>query len=370
MYNNLNYGIKRLSTERYRENKPMNTYFQSPAVTLYQGDCLDVLNSLPNNCVNLILTDPPYHSTKKDNITGDKRFKNDRDYLHWLDNIAEQWQRVLAPNGSFYCFASNKMAAKIEVMLGERFNVLASITWTKPNEPGYDGWKQKAKKENLRSWYHHSERIIFAESASAENNKQSAFGSLLRKTREAAGISTIQLTEAIGEYGSVNHGGAVSNWETGRNIPSPEQYQKLKSVLSKFSPQVPELPDYQEIIRPFSVTADIPYTDVWDFPTVRPYRGKHPAEKPLDMITHIIEASSYSGDMVLDCFAGSGVVGQAAQMLGREAMLIEIEESLCHKITLRCSDISQPLPKSKTSEFDWKKEFLFQKLLNNVSSEK
>ncbi|HAT12368.1 MAG TPA: hypothetical protein DCS91_01080 [Microcoleaceae bacterium UBA11344] len=88
------------------------------------------------------------------------------------------------------------------------------------------------------------------------------------------------------------------------------------------------------------------------------------------MMTHIIEASSYSGDMVLDCFAGSGVVGQAAKMLGRRAMLIEIEEGLCHKITLRCSDISQPLPKPKTSEFDWGKELLFQKLLDHVSSEK
>jgi len=88
------------------------------------------------------------------------------------------------------------------------------------------------------------------------------------------------------------------------------------------------------------------------------------------MITHIIEASSYSGDMVLDCFAGSGVVGQAAKMLGRRAILIEIEEALCHKITLRCSDISQPLPKPKTSEFDWQKEFLFQHLPKNVSAEK
>jgi site-specific DNA-methyltransferase (adenine-specific) len=115
------------------------------------------------------------------------------------------------------------MAAKVEVMLEKRFNVLASITWTKPNEPGYDGWKQKTNKESLRSWYLHSERIIFAESAANEDSKLPAFGSLLKKTRLATGLSTIELTEAIGEYGSVNHGGVVSNWETGRNIPTPEQ---------------------------------------------------------------------------------------------------------------------------------------------------
>lgn len=346
----------------------MKIYLQSPEVTLYQGDCFNILQSLPDNSVNLILTDPPYHSTKKANITGDRNFKHDKDYLEWLDAIAEQWQRVLAPNGSLYCFASLKMAAKIEVMLDERFNVLASITWTKPNEPGYDGWKQKTKKESLRSWYLNSERLIFAESASNEEPKQSSFGSLLKKTRLAAKLSTIQLTEAIGEYGSVNHGGAVSNWETGRNIPDPAQYKKLKAAFSQLSPQVPELPDYEQIIRPFYVTADIPYTDVWDFPTVKPYPGKHPAEKPLDLITHIIKASSYPGDVVLDCFAGSGVVGQAAKMLGRQAILMEIEEHWCNKIALRCSSLSESLPKVKKHTFDWQKEPLFQLFTNEGAS--
>ncbi|MFB2896290.1 DNA methyltransferase [Aerosakkonemataceae cyanobacterium BLCC-F50] len=340
----------------------MEIYFKSAQVTLYQGDCLEVLRSLPDNSVNLILTDPPYHSTKKANIVGDRDFKNDRDYLNWLDKIAEQWQRVLTPNGSLYCFASPKMAAKIEVMLDERFNVLASITWTKPNDPGYDGWKQKTKKESLRAWYSHTERIIFAESASKEEPKQSAFGSLLKKTRKAAGLSTIQLTEAIGEYGSINHGGAVSNWETGRNIPDRTQYEKLKLAFSKHSPQIPELPDYETIIRPFYVTADIPYTDVWDFPTVKPYPGKHPAEKPLDLITHIIKASSYPNNVVLDCFAGSGVVGQAAKMLGRQAILIEIEERWCQKIAVRCSEPTQSLPEVKKTAFEWQKEPLFQLL--------
>ena len=310
----------------------MEIYLQSTQVTLYQGDCLEVLRSIPDRSINLILTDPPYHSTKKANITGDRNFKNDREYLDWLDKIAEQWQRILTPNGSLYCFASPKMAAKIEVMLDERFNVLASITWTKPNDPGYDGWKQKTKKESLRNWYLHTEKIIFAESASKEDPKQSTFGSWLKKTRLAAGLSTIQLTESIGEYGSVNHGGAVSNWETGRNIPDREQYEKLKLALAKHSPQISELPDYEQIIRPFYVNSDIPYTDVWDFPTVKPYPGKHPAEKPLDLITHIIKASSYPGNVVLDCFAGSGVVGQAAKMLGRQAILIEIEQHWCQKI--------------------------------------
>lgn len=315
----------------------MSIYFKSSNITLYQGDCLEIMKNIPDSSVDLILTDPPYHSTKKANITGDRNFKTDINYLEWLDTIAQEWQRILAPNGSLYCFASPKMAAKVEVLLDNRFNVLASITWTKPNEPGYDGWKQKTKKESLRSWYLHSERIIFGEAKSSDSI-QSPFGSLLRKIRSDAGLSTIELTEMIGEYGEVNHGGAVSNWETGRNIPTIEQYTKIKEALST---QGLALPDYEKIIRPFYVNADIPYIDVWDFPSVKPYPGKHPAEKPLDLIIHIIKASSYTGNVILDCFAGSGVVGQAAKILNRQAILIEIEQSWCEKIALRCSNLSE-----------------------------
>jgi len=338
-----------------------SVYWRSPKLTLYQGNCLDILPTIPNSAIDLILTDPPYHVTKKDNITGDKNFKIDRDYLEWLEQIAGEWQRILKPNGSLYCFCSPKISAKIEVMLDKYFNILGSIVWTKPNDPGYDGWKQKTKKESLRNWYFHSERIIFGEATSKENLDLPAFSVLLKKSRVAAGISAKELTEAIGEYREVNHGGAVSNWETGRNVPTFEQYQKIKYFLSKY-PQVPPLPNYQEIIRPFTVTADVAYTDIWDFPTVKPYQGKHPAEKPIDLINHIIKASSNPDNVVLDCFAGSGVVGQVANQLERQAILIEIEAHWCQKIALRCADISSltNLPKgvNANKKYDWQNDSL------------
>ncbi len=120
---------------------------------------------IPDKSVSLILTDPPYHSTKKDNIVNDRSFKTDEDFLAWMEMFAKQWQRVLRDNGCGYMFCSSAMEAQLERLLSKYFNVLAHITWTKPNEPGYDGWKGKMKKEALRQWYPHSERIIFFESA-------------------------------------------------------------------------------------------------------------------------------------------------------------------------------------------------------------
>lgn len=79
-----------------------------------------------------------------------------------------------------------------------------------------------------------------------------------------------------------------------------------------------------EVRRPFFLTPDVPYTDAWsDFPTVGGYDGKHPCEKPLPLMEHIITASSRPGDLVLDAFLGSGTTGVAALRLGRRFIGIE-----------------------------------------------
>ena len=57
---------------------------------------------------------------------------------------------------------------------------------------------------------------------------------------------------------------------------------------------------------------------MWHFPTVRAYPGKHPTEKPLDMMRHIVRVSSRPGDVVLDPFCGSGTTLLAAKLEGRE----------------------------------------------------
>jgi adenine-specific DNA-methyltransferase len=295
----------------------------SSSAIVAQGDAQELLQSVPDHTVSLVLTDPPYHSTKKDNIYGDTSFQHDQHYLSWMAQVASEWKRVLRPNGSLFCFCSSEMSGRLEGEFAKQFNVLSQIVWTKPNDPGFDGWKQKMRKPALRQWYAHSERILFCEPACEGNLKRSPFAMWLRQTRSAAGISTNQLAELIGAYGSVNHGGAVSNWETGRNIPSRDQYQKIVDVFIE-SGKVADIPRYEDVIRPFMVDANQEFTDVWTFPSVRPYRGKHPAEKPAALLEHAIAATTFAGDIVLDCFAGSGSTALAALRLGRRSVSMEI----------------------------------------------
>ena len=304
------------------------------------GDSLALLYAVPDASVSLVLTDPPYHSTKKANIYGDKAFAEDDEYIAWMRAYGAQMRRILRPNGALYLFCATQMSARLEVMLSEFLQPLNHITWTKPNEPGYDGWKGKMSKESLRRWYPHSERILFLEQAtddqarSISRGRRSTLGQFLREVRAAAGISGHRLTELTGEYGEVNHGGAISNWETGRNIPSREQYRKMADALEQTG-RIPEMPAYEDVVRPFNMSGDQEFTDVWNFPSVRPYDGKHPAEKPQDMLKHAIEASTYPGDIVLDCFAGSGSTAVASIATGRRTIAMEIDADWARRIVGR-----------------------------------
>lgn len=66
--------------------------------------------------------------------------------------------------------------------------------------------------------------------------------------------------------------------------------------------------------------------DVWSFPTVKKSEkkfGKHPTQKPLDLLKRIVLSSSKEGDLVLDPFVGSGTTGVACLELNRKFIGID-----------------------------------------------
>ena len=297
-------------------------------------DSLQALRRIPSDSVSLILCDPPYHSTKKANVFGDRAFREDAHFLDWMEEYALEWQRIMRMNGTLYIFCSSQMSARLEVMMSAYLRPLNHITWTKPNDPGYDGWKGKMNKRALRQWYPHSERILMFEQGGYGDltaSRRSPMGAYLRECRLQSGLTAKELTGAIGAFGRVNNGGAVANWEAGRNTPSREQYDRMVDILEA-SGQVENMLDYEDLVRAMDVDPDSEFTDVWSFTGVKPFKGKHPAEKPLDLLAHIIRTSSYPGDIVLDCFAGSGSTGIAALRLGRRAICIEIEDQWARRM--------------------------------------
>jgi site-specific DNA-methyltransferase (adenine-specific) len=67
-------------------------------------------------------------------------------------------------------------------------------------------------------------------------------------------------------------------------------------------------------------------TDVWwhtIVPTAGSERTGYPTQKPLGILNRIVRVHSKPGDLLLDFFAGSGTLGEAAVRNGRSAVLID-----------------------------------------------
>lgn len=249
------------------------------------------------------------------------------------------------------------MASDTELLVRGRFNVLSHIIWAKPSGP----WRRQ-NKESLRTFFPSTERILFAEhyqkpitakgsefSLKCQELKQNVFKPLIdyfRNARLALQVSSKEINQATDKQ-MFSHWFSNSQWQ----LPSEEDYKKLQTLfthiadkqekLSSLSRQFTELEreqftlqkDYQELIkeygllrRPFFVTANVPYTDVWAYPPVQYYPGKHLCEKPSAMMEHIIRSSSREGDLVADFFMGSGATLKAALKLNRKVLGVELEK--------------------------------------------
>ena len=332
----------------------LKPYYDHAGITIYHGDCREILPGLPQ--VDLVLTDPPYYRVKND--WWDRQWDNPDKFIEWIGQLCERWHRLLKANGSLYVFASPRMSARVELEIDKWFNVLNRIRWVKE-----EGWHNKAEKEMLRSWLSPWEEIIFAEHDSCDNHGLGVSGyqvkcdeargfifepirKYLCDERDRAEFTTRMVAEAFQiktgsrtVTGMAGHWFDLVQWE----LPTAENYKWLRELFNLRGGEYLRRDyeylrrDYESLRRPFNASPDRPYTDVWNFKTVQAYEEKHPCEKPLDLLGHIIYTSSRPDSSILDCFCGSGSTLVAAKQLGRRAIGIEIEEKYCELAAKRLS---------------------------------
>ena len=291
---------------------------------IINADCLDILKQLPDKCIDLVLTDPPYFGIVKNDW--DNQWKDIFDFQRWVGELGKEFLRVLKDNGSFYWFGDDKTIAYCQVELDKYFRLLNSIVWRKTGLQ-----TMKGAESVFRSFAPITERCLFYDKGEDKTGLEyidkefvmpnNPFCKELKKAIKEKNITIKEIAEYGHFYGNVNHGGAVTNWVKGYNIPSKEQFYKMNEILC-FEREYEELRrEYEELRRVWN--NDKKAFDVLDFPVCTDDGRFHPTQKPLALISYLMERSTRQGDVVLDCFGGSGTTAVVCHNLKRKFICIE-----------------------------------------------
>ena len=104
--------------------------FAGGRVTLYAGDCLDVMSQLPSNSVDAIVTDPPYHLTGSGTSRGFMGKTWDGGDVAFR---VETWRaalRVLKPGGHLAAFSGSRTYHRMVVAIEDAgFEIRDQLQW-------------------------------------------------------------------------------------------------------------------------------------------------------------------------------------------------------------------------------------------------
>ena len=109
--------------------------------TVVNGDCLDYLGQIPDNSIDLILTDPPYniaqYSTGNINLPGRSALNND--LAEWdlipIDpfDLLPDFKRIIKPDGNIFVFTSYNLIGKWHEAFDSEFDTFQFFIWHKTN---------------------------------------------------------------------------------------------------------------------------------------------------------------------------------------------------------------------------------------------
>jgi site-specific DNA-methyltransferase (adenine-specific) len=261
---------------------------------IINGNCFHILETLPNNCINLVVTSPPYADRRKDTYGG----ICPEMYVEWFLPISKQLYRILNPKGSFI------LNIKEHVKNGERQTYVLELIlalkkqgwlwveeycWYKKNS--YPGKWPNRFRDTWERCLHFTKQKKFkmyqdAVKVPMGDWKKPRFKSLSKKDF----IRSVSGTDS-------HFGRKVSNWLNRRKV-----YPHNVIVFEK-----------EQFIEPETVI---------HFATECSNRN-HSAVFPIELPSWFIKLFTKKDDIVLDPFVGVGTSAIAATLLGRSYIGIE-----------------------------------------------
>ena len=251
-------GGKAEQSRKQRADLPLNQ--------ILAGDCIEVMNGLPEASVDLIFADPPYNLQLRGDLHRPDNSRVDAVNDAWdrfssfasYDAFTRAWlkaaRRLLKPHGAIWVIGSYHNIFRVgAAMQDEGFWILNDVIWRKSNPmPNFRG----------KRFTNAHETLIWASRAEASRY-----------------TFNYEALKALNEGVQMR-----SDWV----LPICNGNERLKDEKGDKA---------------------------------------HPTQKPQALLHRVLVASTNPGDVVLDPFFGTGTTGAVARMLGRDFIGIEREEA-------------------------------------------
>ena len=268
--------------------------------TLYQGDNLQILKSLPDASVDLIATDPPFCTQRDWGAFTDKWRGGLNEYLKFMEQRAVEMRRVLKDTGSLYLHCDPTASHYLKVMLDGVFG--------RDKFRNEIVWKYNKYTNNCK-YFQRDHDIIFLYAKTSENvvfNKLYGEPTQNMLNIRKCGYKTIVDTLVVYDR------------QKARKKINSGRFKKIYYIDDSLKGKA--------------------LSDVWIMSrlvTGSKELVAYPTQKPVALYERIIKASSNQGGIVLDPFAGSGTTLDAAESLGRKWIGIDISDVAIQTIEQR-----------------------------------
>ncbi len=126
---------------------------------LINQDCLAFARQKPDGIYNLIVADPPYNECVE--AEWDNQWKNEEEYMKWLEIRLEEFSRLLTSNGNLIVYCKRQFLEHIKLFLNKILIEQRTISWVRRRNMDVTRGKTLASGYEPILWYSKSDSFIF-----------------------------------------------------------------------------------------------------------------------------------------------------------------------------------------------------------------